>query len=226
MTQFDPSFDDLPATIPIFPLTGVLLLPRGILPLNIFEPRYLNMVQDALAADRMIGMIQPSGKTGGKTGSSAEPPVYTCGCAGRITAFEETDDGRFLISLRGVSRFEVAEEVPTTRGYRRARVDWGRFEGDLTPPDDKDKTIQRDGLFKCLKAYFKNQGIEASWTALKETPNERLINSLSMICPFEPSEKQALLEASDLCERTKVLTALVEMAVLDTGGGDGDKAKQ
>ena len=222
MSQFDPSLGDLPTTIPIFPLTGVLLLPRGILPLNIFEPRYLNLVQDALTADRMIGMIQPRAKAEG----GEEPPVYRCGCAGRITIFEETDDGRFLISLRGVARFNRIGEVPTTRGYRRSRVDWSPYEADLTPPADKDKAIDRNALFRSLKVYFKNQDIEASWTALKETPDERLINSLAMICPFAPSEKQALLEAPDLCERTKVLTTLVEMAVLDTSGNGDEKVKQ
>jgi Lon protease-like protein len=221
MSRFDPSFDKLPATLPIFPLAGVLLLPRGILPLNIFEPRYLNMIEDALAADRMIGMIQPC-KNG--AGAGAEPSLFGMGCAGRITAFEETDDGRFLISLGGVCRFRVDGEVPTTRGYRRATVDWSAFQGDLEPVEDG--TFDRAALLKSLKAYFKSQGIEASWSALKETPDERLVTSLSMICPFEPSEKQALLEADTLADRAKVLTALVEMAVLDTSGDGGEKSKQ
>ncbi|MBO6838541.1 MAG: LON peptidase substrate-binding domain-containing protein [Alphaproteobacteria bacterium] len=220
MSQFDPKFDALPSTLPVFPLTGVLLLPRGVLPLNIFEPRYLNMVQDALAADRLIGMTQPRDKAE----SGQEPPIYPMGCAGRITAFEETDDGRFLISLKGVCRFRAGEEIPTTRGYRRVRPDWSDFEADLTVPEKQ--TVDRAALFKSLKAYFAAQGIEASWSALKETPDERLINSLAMICPFDPPEKQALLEAETLCDRAKVLTALVEMAVLDTGGGGGEKAKQ
>lgn len=221
MSRFDPTFDRLPASLPIFPLAGVLLLPRGILPLNIFEPRYLNMIEDALGADRMIGMIQPC-KNG--AGAGPEPSLYGMGCAGRVTAFEETDDGRILISLSGVSRFRVEGEIPTTRGYRRANVDWADFEDDLRPVDDG--TFDRDALLKSLKAYFKSQGIEASWEALKETPDERLVTSLSMICPFEPSEKQALLEAGTLEDRAKVLTALVEMAVLDTSGDGGEKSKQ
>lgn len=220
MSQFDPNFDDLPTTLPIFPLAGVLLLPRGVLPLNIFEPRYLNMTLDALAADRMIGMTQPRDRAE----NGREPPIYPMGCAGRVTAFEETEDGRILISLKGVSRFRVAEEFPTTRGYRRIRPDWSNFKEDLTPPENQ--TVDRDALFRSLKSYFASQGIEASWSALKETPNERLINSLSMICPFDPPEKQALLEAETLFDRAKVLTALIEMAVLDTGGGGGEKAKQ
>lgn len=220
MSQFDPNFDDLPTTLPIFPLTGVLLLPRGLLPLNVFEPRYLNMIQDSLAADRMIGMTQPRDRAE----SGKEPPIYPVGCAGRITAFEETDDGRFLISLKGVCRFRAGEEIPTMRGYRRVRPDWSGFDADLSGPEER--TVDRDALFKSLKAYFTSQGIEASWSALKETPDERLVNSLSMICPFDPPEKQALLEAETLRDRAKVLTALVEMAVLDTGGGGGEKAKQ
>lgn len=220
MSQFDPNFDDLPTTLPIFPLAGVLLLPRGVLPLNIFEPRYLNMTLDALAADRMIGMTQPRDRAE----NGREPPIYPMGCAGRVTAFEETEDGRILISLKGVSRFRVAEEFPTTRGYRRIRPDWSNFKEDLTPPENQ--TVDRDALFRSLKSYFASQGIEASWSALKETPDERLINSLSMICPFDPPEKQALLEAETLFDRAKVLTALIEMAVLDTGGGGGEKAKQ
>lgn len=221
MSRYDPTYDQLPETIPVFPLSGVLLLPRGMLPLNIFEPRYLNMTEDALKADRMIGMIQPSARP---ARSDKEPPLYEMGCAGRVVAFEETDDGRFLLSLKGVSRFTVAEELSTTRGYRRVRPDWSGFEADLCEsPHGK---VERKKLFKSLKSFFKAQEIEASWDALNETPDERLVNSLAMICPFEASEKQALLEAPSLKERADVLTALVEMAVLDTGGGGGDNAKQ
>ncbi|MBP5857983.1 LON peptidase substrate-binding domain-containing protein [Marivibrio halodurans] len=221
MSRYDPAFEDLPASIPVFPLSGVLLLPRGMLPLNIFEPRYLNMIEDALKADRMIGMIQPSATP---ARSDKEPPLYAMGCAGRIVAFEETDDGRFLVSLKGVARFTVAEEMPTTRGYRRVRPDWTGFETDLE--EASHGAVERKKLFKSLKSFFKAQEIEASWDALNETPDERLVNSLAMICPFEASEKQALLEAPSLKERAEVLTALVEMAVLDTGGGGGDNAKQ
>lgn len=221
MSRFDPSFEQLPATLPVFPLDGVLLLPRGMLPLNIFEPRYLNMIEDALKADRMIGMIQPSAPA---ARSDKEPPLYETGCAGRIVAFEETDDGRFLISLKGVARFHTAEELATTRGYRRVRPDWSGFERDLE--EAPHGAVARDKLFKGLRAFFKAQDIEASWDALNETPDERLVNSLAMICPFEASEKQALLEADSVSKRAEVLTALVEMAVLDTGGGGGDKAKQ
>jgi hypothetical protein len=221
MSHFDVSFKDLPASVPIFPLTGVLLLPRGMLPLNIFEPRYLNMVKDALAGDRIIAMAQPSDKP---MAGKADPPVYPLCCAGRITAFEETDDGRVLITLKGVSRFRITEELSTTRGYRRVTADWQGFEADMDPDEGDD--VDREALFKSLKAYFAAQGIQASWEALCETPNERLINSLAMICPFDPPEKQALLEAATLSDRAKVLTTLVEMAVLDTSGDGGEKSRQ
>jgi Lon protease-like protein len=131
MSPFDPGFDDLPPALPIFPLTGVLLLPRGRLPLNIFEPRYLNMVTDALASNRMFGMVQPS--TANAEAADGEPALYQTGCAGRITHFEETDDGRFILSLKGVSRFAIVEEFATTRGYRKCTIDWEPFRGDLAP---------------------------------------------------------------------------------------------
>ncbi len=224
MSLFDPSYDDLPASIPIFPLTGVLLLPRGTLPLNIFEPRYLNMVRDALASDQLIAMAQPCGKPDRTNRQAVEPPVYPLCCAGRITAFEETEDNRILISLKGICRFRIAEEVATTRGYRRVRANWSDFAGDFQCDEGKD--VDRPSLFRSLKAYFTDQGIDASWDALCATPNERLINSIAMICPFTPPEKQALLEAPSLADRARVLTALIEMAVLDTGGDGGEKARQ
>ena len=210
---FDPVLEDLPGTIPIFPLTGVLLLPRGPLPLNIFEPRYLAMVQDALATpQRLIGMVQPEAAG---AGAASVPGVYRIGCAGRVTAFQETEDGRYLITLSGVCRFRVTEELATTRGYRRVKADWDEFADDLAeaPPVD----IDRDRMLKPLQTYFRAQQIEANWDAIRETPDERLVTSLAMICPFAPAEKQALLEAPDLARRAEVLTALLEMAALETG---------
>ncbi len=221
MSRFDPSFDRLPASIPIFPLAGALLLPRGHLPLNIFEPRYLTMIEDALAADRMIGMIQPDETAPPLAG---EPGVFAVGCAGRIVNFEETEDGRFLITLKGVSRFQVGEELATTRGYRKAVTEWTGFAGDLAPEDPVE--IDRTALMDALRAYFKLQGIKANWDALSETPDERLVTSLSMICPFEPSEKQALLEAPGLFERAEILKTLVQMAALDSSSDDSHKARQ
>jgi len=200
--------DELPASLPIFPLVGVLLLPRGKLPLNIFEPRYLNMTRDALAADRLIGMIQPTEDE--RPGHV--PAVYPTGCAGRITAFSETDDGRFLITLTGIARFEVAREIATTRGYRRVAPRWDRFADDLV--EGEEAVVDRPRLLAGLKAFFKLHALTADWEAIKATPDERLVTSLAMICPFLPSEKQALLEAGDLAERSRVMTALIEMAVL------------
>ena len=199
----------LPAIIPIFPLTGILLLPRARLPLNIFEPRYLAMTSDALAGERLIGMVQPSDPNASLAGS---PPVFPTGCAGRITSFAETDDGRYLITLTGISRFRIREELPLQRGYRRIVAGWDGFAHDRQADDDAG--FDRDRLVRGLKAYFQQQQIGADWEAIGKAPGERLVASIAMICPFEPSEKQALLEAHDLAARAELLTAIVEMAVL------------
>jgi len=199
----------LPSIVPIFPLTGVLLLPRGRLPLNIFEPRYLAMTRDALAGERLIGMVQPSNPAG----SGSNPPVYPTGCAGRITSFAETEDGRFLITLTGTSRFRIREELPLLEGYRRVVPEWREFARDLENEDEAG--FDRDRLLRGLRAYFRQHQISADWDAVTAVPGERLVTSIAMICPFEPSEKQALLEAPDLDERARLLTAIVEMAVLN-----------
>jgi uncharacterized protein len=213
------SIDLLPETLPIFPLPGVLLLPRGRLPLRIFEPRYLAMTDDAIAADRLIGMIQPADPAAALAGA---PPVYRTGCAGRITAFSETDDGHYMLTLLGVARFDVREELPPHNGYRRVRADWSRYAADLCEGDGG--ALERDRLLTMLKSYFKLHGLSADWDAIRQTPDERLVTSLAMICPFEPSEKQALLEAPDLAERARMMTAIIEMAVLDRPK-DGDGAR-
>jgi Lon protease-like protein len=211
---FDPTFDQLPEIVPIFPLTGVLLLPRGKLPLNIFEPRYLAMTEDALSGNRMIGIIQPSDPLS----RASVPPVYPIGCAGRITSFSETDDGRYLITLTGVCRFETVRELPIVRGYRRVDVSWERFAADLDEPGPA--LFDRARLVEGLRTYFKIQGISANWDAVESTPDEKLVTSLAMICPFEPSEKQALLECGSLSERASMMIAIIEMSVLDKRGGD------
>jgi uncharacterized protein len=211
---FDPTIDQLPEIVPIFPLTGVLLLPRGKLPLNVFEPRYLAMTEDALSGNRMIGIIQPSDPLS----RASVPPVYPIGCAGRITSFSETDDGRYLITLTGVCRFETARELPIVRGYRRVDVSWERFAADLEEPGPA--LFDRARLVEGLHTYFKIQGISANWDAIESTPDERLVTSLAMICPFEPSEKQALLECGSLSERATMMVAIIEMSVLDKRGGD------
>ncbi len=213
-SPFDPSFEDLPATVPIFPLPGVLLLPGGRLPLNIFEPRYLNMTRDALATDRLIGMIQPSAASP----SNAASQLYTVGCAGRITQFSETDDGRFLISLTGVCRFAVEEEVASIRGYRRVVADWSAYSGDLD--EETDAGFDRDVLIDRLRRYFDVQGISADWDTIQETSEDRLVTTLAMVCPFEASEKQALLESANLKDRATMLMALLTMAVAGDSGND------
>jgi hypothetical protein len=203
--------------LPIFPLAGVLLLPRGQLPLNIFEPRYLAMTRDALGGDRLIGMVQPSDPNQPAGGN---PPVYPTGCAGRITSFSETEDGRYLITLTGLCRFRIREELPLASGYRRIVPRWDEFADDLKNP--RPPTFDRERLVRGLRAYFEKHRIKAEWDAINSVPGERLVTSIAMVCPFEPSEKQALLEARDLDQRAELLTAIVEMAVMGQtpdGGG-------
>jgi len=198
----------LPAILPIFPLTGVLLLPRGRLPLNIFEPRYLAMTRDALAGERLIGMVQPSDPAA----SGSNPPVYPTGCAGRITSFSETEDGRFLITLTGASRFRIREELTLLEGYRRVVPDWHEFARDVEGEEMPE--FDRERLMRGLRGYFQQHQISADWDSITSVGGERLVTSIAMICPFDPSEKQALLEAPDLGERARLLTAIVEMAVM------------
>ena len=210
---FEPSFAELPRVIPIFPLTGVLLLPGGMLPLNIFEPRYLNMTQAVLASgDRTIGMIQPDSDDMGDN-----PSVYETGCAGRIVSFSETDDGRLLITLSGMCRFNVVEELPLKDGYRRAVAEYGRFRNDMSAEACAD--VDRARLLEVLKAYLEHERIEANWKAIEDADDARLVASLAMMCPFQASEKQALLEAPDLAERARVIVALVAMALVTPGDG-------
>ena len=211
---FTTQFDELPPSLPIFPLTGVLLLPRGVLPLNIFEPRYLAMVDAALAGNRLIGMVQPTDAAGSHS-PQGQPPIYRTGCAGRISSFDETDDSRYLITLTGVCRFQITGESLSNGGFRRAEVDWAPFAGDY---DQTPVAIDRERLATALDAYFHQHEISADWEAIDETPDERLITSLSMICPFDPTEKQALLEAPTLAERAEMMMSLVEMAIHSPGG--------
>ncbi len=202
-----------PEIIPIFPLTGVLLLPRGKLPLNIFEPRYLAMTRDALGGERLIGMVQPSDPAPkDRGGGGMNPPVYPTGCAGRITTFSETDNGRYLITLTGVSRFRITDELPLLSGYRRVKAKWTSFAHDLSPVSDAD--FDRERLTRGLRGFFTQRQIQADWDAIDKAPGEHLVTSISMLCPFAPSEKQALLEAADLNERAQLLSALVEMATI------------
>jgi len=205
---------DLPQVIPVFPLPGAILLPRGQLPLNIFEPRYLNMVDDAMAGDRIIGMLQP------QSGSPRLPGLSPVGCAGRITSFAETSDGRYLITLTGCARFRLASEIPTQTPYRQIRADFAPFEADLSAPPVDDVGLDRDGLLDALRAYLETRGLDIDWDTAETAPPEALINSLSMALPFDPPEKQALLEAASLTDRSAVLTALLTIDA--AGDGDGE----
>jgi Lon protease-like protein len=211
----------LPRILPIFPLQGVLLLPRGRLPLHVFEPRYVNMLRDALAAERVIGMIQP--RRAEEQKPEDHPDVYETGCAGRITSFSETDDGRFFVTLTGVCRFAVLKELPVLRGYRRVIADYDRFADDLA--EDAEPHIDRARLMLALTGYLQVQGISADWDTIKDTSDERLVTALSMLCPFQPSEKQALLECPTLHERGRVMTALIEMALIGHAAPQGPTAQ-
>ena len=203
----------LPQILPIFPLTGVLLLPRGRLPLNIFEPRYLAMTRDALGGERLIGMVQPSDpQPDNRGGGAANPPVYPIGCAGRITAFAESEDGRYMITLTGVSRFRIRDELPLLSGYRRVVPDWEPFAQDVDGASASG--FDRERFIRGLKEFFAQRQISADWEAIDKAAGEHLITSIAMLCPFAPSEKQALLEAPDLDERARLLIALVEMAAI------------
>lgn len=209
---------ELPRVLPIFPLWGVLLLPTARLPLNVFEDRYLAMVRDALDGNGMIGMIQPREPEKAEPGD--RPPVFGTGCLGRITRHEETEDGRILVTLVGQCRFDVVEELPLERGYRRVVANYGPYV-DTDIADDDDVHLDRGRLMMALRGYFATQGIKADWEAIEETPDGRLVTALAMICPFEASEKQALLEAPDTDERGRVMIALMEMALAGGGGEDG-----
>jgi uncharacterized protein len=200
---------DCPETIPVFPLPGALLLPRGQMPLNIFEPRYLAMIEDALRSDRMIGMIQPDTEAGG---GEAAPKLFRIGCAGRITQFAETGDGRYLVTLTGVARFRVAEELSTTTPYRRVKADFTPFENDFVARFGED-AVDREGVIAALRQFVEAMEIEIDWRGVEQAPNEALVNALCMMSPFGLREKQALLEAQDLQSRAAALIALTEIEI-------------
>jgi len=206
---------DLPEIIPVFPLPGALLLPRGQMPLNIFEPRYLAMIDDALKGDRMIGMVQPDADNGG---SANVPRLYHVGCAGRITQFAETGDGRYLVTLIGVSRFRVLEELGTTTPYRQCRVGFDDFALDFTARAGEDD-VDRAGVVKALRDFVQAADVRVDWQGIEEAPNEALVNALCMMSPFGVREKQALLEAEDLKTRAEVLIALTEIELARSGSG-------
>ncbi|WP_112661878.1 LON peptidase substrate-binding domain-containing protein [Microvirga flavescens] len=206
---------DCPATIPVFPLTGALLLPRGQMPLNIFEPRYLAMVDEALRGDRLIGMVQPDPD---RAGPAATPRLFNIGCAGRITQFAETGDGRYLITLVGVARFHIEEELLTTTPFRQCQVDFEPFASDFIARAGETE-VDRAGVVRALRDFVEAADVRVDWKGIEEAPNEALVNALCMMSPFGPREKQALLEAPDLKTRAEVLIALTEIELARGGSG-------
>lgn len=209
---------DLPEIVPIFPLPGALLLPRARLPLHIFEPRYLAMLDDALKTpERIIAMIQPA--VHGKGGDDA---LHQIGCAGRVTQFSETEDGRYMITLSGVSRFRVEQELSGFQPYRRCQVTWGDFARDLGSAE-KDAGFDRSGFLDLLMRFFDSRELSTDWDSLQEADDELLINSLSMMLEFQPEDKQALLEAPSLSTRRETLVTLMEFTLR---GGDQEDMMQ
>jgi uncharacterized protein len=217
MQAFHPRVEDLPAEFPVFPLPGALLLPRGKLPLRIFEPRYLAMTEDALGLGRMFAMMQPDPTV---PEGDRGPGLYRIGCLGRLSSFSETDEGHYLITLTGLARFGTVRELGMRRGYRRIAGDFSGYRDDLdlTP---QSLGVQREALLTALRSYFTRRGFDANWDAIKNLDDDMLVVTLAMVCPFEPAEKQALLEAPTQGERAAALLALLQMGALapDTPGG-------
>jgi Lon protease-like protein len=213
---------DCPSTIPLFPLPGALLLPRGQMPLNIFEPRYLAMIDDALKSHRLIGMIQPDPDL--LEAARGAPPLYGVGCIGRITQLAETGDGRYLLTLTGVARFEMTEELKALTPYRQAKVSYQAFLSDFEARAGEDQ-VDRAGVLRALKEFAAANELKIDWKGVNEAPNEALVNALSMMAPFGPKEKQALLEALSLKSRAEMLIAITEME-LARGGSDTDTTLQ
>src|SRR4051794_9850998 len=217
MPAFHPRVEDLPGEFPVFPLSGALLLPRGKLPLRIFEPRYLAMTEASLSRGRMFGMIQPD-PTAAETATG--PGLFRVGCLGRISSFAETDDGHFLITLTGLIRFAVQSEMEMRGGYRRVRGDFSPYLTDL----DLQQTaaeVPREELLRVLRGYFTHRRIDVNWDAIKRLPDDMLVVTLAMVCPFEPAEKQALLEVATGAELASALQTLLQMGALapDLPGG-------
>jgi Lon protease-like protein len=197
----------------------VILLPRANLPLNIFEPRYLQMFEDAISGARLVGVVQPDRQTGqGESPEGSDVPLRHTGTVGRITAFQELDDGRMIVSLAGIARFDIKSETASGRLYRRCRVDFSRHAGDLEPGRGE-ASVDREALLKTLKAFLEARNLKADWSAIGKSGTEMLVNSLSIMSPYGPEEKQALLEAHDLKTRADILIALAEMELAAQGGG-------
>ncbi len=214
---------DLPDVIPVFPLPGALLLPRGQMPLNIFEPRYLAMVDDTLrSGHRLIGMIQPDVA---HLGSELRPNLYKTGCVGRITQLAETGDGRYLVQLTGVARFHVEEELVVVTPYRQCRVAFTPYADDFIARKGEE-AVDRKALLAALSDFLKVNKLKADWKGIEEAPNEALVNALAMMSPYGPAEKQAMLEAPDLKTRAEILVAVTEIELAKTQGGGGETPLQ
>ena len=200
---FSIHFADLPDELPLFPLTGAVLLPNGQLPLNIFEPRYLNMVLDSLASSRLIGMIQPL-----PDANSDPPDIHVTGCAGRVVSFNETRDNRLLIVLGGVCRFDIIKELDVRRGYRRSVVNWDRFSHDLDQETETD--LEKESLLDSVRRYLEQRNLGVEWETLKNLEIPELVDTLGCSLPFSPREKQGLVEALILRDRYELVSALCE----------------
>lgn len=209
----------LPAEIPLFPLRGAILLPRAQLPLNIFEPRYLAMTEDALGSGRMIGMVRP------RHDDDVNPVLYDVGCAGRITSFMETGDGRYLLTLTGVSRFKIVDEALVDGGFRRGTVDWSPFAFDVYDAPEENQHL-REHVIELLMRYLEDVGLKADWDSIEGASAETIINSVAMSCPFGPDEKQAILEAHTVESRGETLIALMEMAIAKSAQDLDDEAAE
>jgi Lon protease-like protein len=211
---------DLPPRIPVFPLRGAILLPRSALPLKVFEPRYLAMLDDVLAGPRILGIIQPQGGEGRESPEGKTQGLRRIGCAGRVTSYQELDDGRLTIGLTGIARFEVVGEAETGKPYRVMSVSYDRFASDLNRGLGEE-LVDRTKLLAALKDYLERTQLKADWSVIEKASSEFLINALCVMSPYGPEEKQALLEAADLKSRAEVLVALAEMELAAQGGSGG-----
>jgi len=223
MTQFvnTPPFEDLPRTIRVFPLPGILLLPGGQLPLHLFEERYRDLIRDSIADDRMIGVMQPRNPDHNEWA----PELYPIGCLGRVVSFRESEDGRYYITLAGICRFNATGEAEADTLYRRFDVDYAPYAADMEE-NDEGTLVERETFMPALKTFLTQYQVNVDWDALENVDDAPLIRSLAMTCPFEPSEKQAILEAASPAERAKLVAALVQMAVAATDDGDEDRKLQ
>lgn len=220
MSRPMPKRADLPGSVPLFPLAGALLLPRAQLPLHVFEPRYIAMIEDCMKTPhRLIGMIQPRPAPRSELAEGGSPRLHTIGCAGRLTGFSETDDGRYLISLTGLTRFRLEGLLETDAPYLQGVVDWGAFGQDLGMAEE-DPSFDREAFLFLMGRYFARHRLTIDWEDLGEEDDEILINSMAMMAPLDPAEKQALLEAPRLTDRRETLMALMEFALMSEHVGE------